>query len=146
RQHWIIMSYPTSGEPMYDICLYCTATFDQNDVIEHQPVGHRLAFDPAQGRLWVICRHCARWNLVPFDLRLEAIDECERHFRQVRARYSTEHIGLAHITERLELVRIGPALRPEFAAWRYGRVLRRFRRSHPAGAAPASGGGIAEKV
>lgn len=130
---------------MYSTCLYCTAAFDHNDVIEHQPVGRRLAFDPAQGRLWVVCRHCARWNLVPFDLRLEAIDECERHFRQVRARYSTDHIGLAHINEHLELVRIGPALRPEFAAWRYGRVLRRLRRP-VAGNTIAAPGGVAERV
>ncbi|HRP09120.1 MAG TPA: hypothetical protein PLL69_11605 [Gemmatimonadales bacterium] len=130
---------------MYTSCLYCTASFESNDVIEHQPLGRRLAFDPAAGRLWVICTACARWNLVPFEFRLEAIDECERHFRLARARYSTDHIGLARINEQLELVRIGPALRPEFAAWRYGRVLRRLRRPVTAAAIPATGG-VAERV
>lgn len=96
-------------------------------MIEHQSVGRRLAYDAAQGRLWVICTLCARWNLVPFGQRLEAIDDCERHFRGARARFSTGHIGLARINDHLELVRIGLALRPEFAAWRYGRVLRRRR-------------------
>ena len=114
---------------VYTTCLYCSSPLEANDVIEHQAVGRRLAFDAAQGRLWVICTLCARWNLVPFDQRLEAIDDCERHFRITRARFSTDHIGLARINDRLELVRIGPALRPEFAAWRYGRVLRRRRLS-----------------
>jgi hypothetical protein len=36
---------------------------------------------------------------------------------------STENIGLARLREGLELVRIGPALRPEIAAWRYGDQL-----------------------
>jgi hypothetical protein len=113
--------------PVYTTCLYCARPLPGNDVIEHQPVGQRLAFDTASGRLWVICLPCSRWNLVPFDQRLEAIDDCERQYREARARYSTGNIGLARINERLELVRIGPALKPEFAAWRYGRILRRRR-------------------
>lgn len=105
---------------MYSTCLYCARDLGENEVLETLPIGRRLAFDPAQGRLWVICRHCARWNLVPFDTRLESIDEAERLFRDTRTRFSTDNIGLARVPEGLELVRIGPALRPEFAAWRYG--------------------------
>lgn len=112
---------------MYTTCLYCARPLPGNDVIEHQPVGQRLAFDIAAGRLWVICLLCSRWNLVPFDQRLEAIDDCERQYRVSLARYSTGNIALARVNERLELVRIGPALKPEFAAWRYGRILRRKR-------------------
>ena len=33
------------------------------------PVGRRLAFDPAKGRLWVVCRSCERWNLTPLEER-----------------------------------------------------------------------------
>jgi hypothetical protein len=73
---------------VYTTCLYCAAELGANDVIEHQQVGRRLAFDAAQGRLWVVCTLCARWNLVPFEQRLEAIDDCERHFRMARARFS----------------------------------------------------------
>jgi hypothetical protein len=130
---------------VYSTCLYCSAQLDPNDVIEHQSTGRRLAFDIAQGRLWVVCTLCARWNLVPFEQRLEAIDDCERHFRLARARFSTEHIGLARINERLELIRIGPALRPEFAAWRYGRLLRR-KRALSAHRAEAVQGGIAGRI
>ncbi len=49
--------------------------------IEHFPVGRRLAFDAAKGRLWVVCHHCGRWNLSPLEERWEAIEECERLFR-----------------------------------------------------------------
>ena len=120
---------------MYHTCLYCTKDLGTNEILETLPVGRRLAFDAAQGRLWVVCPSCARWNLVPFDTRLETIDACERVFRDSRTRFSTDNIGLARIREGLELVRIGPALRPEFAAWRYGdRFASRRRRNIVIGA------------
>jgi hypothetical protein len=93
------------------------------------PIGRRVAFDAAKGRLWVICRGCVRWNLVPFDSRLETIDVCERIFRDTHSRFSTDNIGFAKHHEGLELIRIGPALRPEFAAWRYGQDVRRRRKA-----------------
>ena len=119
---------------MYSTCLYCTHDLAQNAVLESHTVGRRLAFDGARGRLWVVCPHCAKWNLVPFDTRLETIDACERLFRETRARYSTDNIGLARLREGLDLIRIGPALKPEFAAWRYGKLLSRRRR--PTSAVP----------
>ncbi len=130
---------------MYATCLYCTAPLGENDVLETLPIGRRIAFDPAEGRLWVTCIACTRWNLVPFDSRLETIDDCERHFRATRTRFSTDHIGLARVNEGLELVRIGQALRPEFAAWRYGRLLRR-RRLRIAGLRREEPGGWAARV
>ncbi|MEZ4377978.1 MAG: hypothetical protein R3B35_06805 [Gemmatimonadales bacterium] len=130
---------------MYATCLYCTAPLGANEVLETLPVGRRIAFDAAAGRLWVVCPACARWNLVPFDTRLETIDACERHFRDTRTRYSTDHIGLARLHEGLDLVRIGEALRPEFAAWRYGRVLRR-RRPPVAGLGGHHAGGLAGRI
>ena len=94
------------------------------------PVGRRLAFDAAKGRLWVVCRRCERWNLTPVEERWEAIEECERRFRGTTLRVSTDNIGLARLTSGLELVRVGPALRPELAAWRYGDQFGRRRRKH----------------
>jgi hypothetical protein len=105
---------------MYTTCLFCNADLGTNEALEPFPVGRRLAFDPARGRLWAICIVCHQWNLTPLEERWEAIDECERMFRLTRLRMSTENIGLARLREGLELVRIGRALRPEFAAWRYG--------------------------
>lgn len=105
---------------MYSTCLFCHDKLGTNDAIEHFPVGRRLAFDAAKGRLWVVCRKCERWNLTPIEERWEAIEECERAFRDTKLRVSTDHIGLARLKEGLELVRIGEPQRPEMAAWRYG--------------------------
>jgi hypothetical protein len=111
---------------MYSTCLFCNVSLGTNDQLPTFPVGRRLAYDPARGRLWVVCIRCGRWNLSPLEERWEAIDECERLFRGTRLRYSTDNIGLARINERLELVRIGPALLPEIASWRYGTRLERY--------------------
>ncbi len=105
---------------MYSKCLFCHNDLGANAEIEHFPVGRRLAFDGGKGRLWVVCRKCERWNLTPLEERWEAIEECERAFRATKLRTSTDQIGLARVSEGLELVRIGRPLRPEFAAWRYG--------------------------
>src|SRR5688500_6473759 len=115
---------------MYSTCLFCHASLGANEAIEHFPVGRRLAYDPAKGRLWAVCRACERWNLTPLEERWEAIEECERLFSETRLRASTDNIGLARLREGLELVRIGTALRPEMAAWRYGDQFGRRRRKH----------------
>jgi hypothetical protein len=112
---------------MYATCLCCHAPLGSNEVIEPFPVGRRLAFDAAKGRLWAVCLSCGRWNLSPIEERWEAIEACERLFRATRVRVTTAQIGLARLREGLELVRIGAPLRPEFAAWRYGRRFGRRR-------------------
>lgn len=119
---------------MYRTCIHCCQNLGQNEVIEPFPIGRRLAFDSAKGRLWVVCPHCGRWNLTPLEERWEAVEECERHFRGLRARAQTSNIGLARLSEGLELVRIGNPLRPEFAAWRYGREFSRRRTRYMLGA------------
>jgi len=113
---------------MYATCIFCNHALGRNEVLETFPVGRRIAFDPAKGRLWVICRKCERWNLSPLEERWEAFEACERLFRDTRIRMSTDQIGLARLREGLELVRIGEPLRPEFAAWRYGDQFGRRRR------------------
>ena len=105
---------------MYTTCLFCQSDLGSNQAIERFPVGRRLAFDAAQGRLWVVCRKCERWNLTPVEERWEAIEECERLFTSTRMRVSTDNIGMSRLGEGLELVRIGKPQRPEMAAWRYG--------------------------
>lgn len=113
---------------MYRHCLFCAAGLGSNRAIEELPVGRRLAFDPAKGRLWVVCGRCERWNLSPLDERWEALEALERRYRDVRTRVSTENIGLARLDEGLELVRVGKPRRPEFAAWRYGDQFGRRRK------------------
>ena len=113
---------------MYRTCIFCRKPLGSNEVVETFPVGRRLAFDAARGRLWVVCRKCERWNLTPLEERWEAVEDCERIFRDTRLRVSTDNIGLARHPEGLTLVRIGEPLRPEFAAWRYGDQFGRRRR------------------
>ncbi|MCH2469124.1 MAG: hypothetical protein MK486_03815 [Gemmatimonadetes bacterium] len=113
---------------MFKTCMFCHRPLGTNEVIEHFPVGRRLAFDAERGRLWVVCRKCERWNLSPLEERWEAVEMCERLFRDTRVRVSTENVGLAKHPEGLELVRIGQPMRPEFAAWRYGDQFGRRRK------------------
>lgn len=112
---------------MYSTCTFCYGALGTNRILETFPVARRVAFDPKKAIVWAVCPGCARWNLVPIEERWEVVDECERRFRRTILRYSSGNIGLAWLGDDLELVRIGPALRPEFAAWRYGKILRRPR-------------------
>jgi hypothetical protein len=112
---------------MYSTCTFCYAPLGRNEILETFPVARRVAFDPAKASVWAVCPSCTRWNLVPIEERWEIVDECERRFRKTNLRYSSGNIGLAWLADDLELVRVGPALRPEFASWRYGKVLARPR-------------------
>jgi hypothetical protein len=113
---------------MYSTCISCHSRFQANDVVRALPIGRRMAFDPAKGRLWLVCDRCASWNLVPLEERWEATEECERLFRGTSLKVSRESITLAHVPAGLTLVRVGKANPFELAAWRYGRLLRRRRR------------------
>ncbi len=124
---------------MFSTCIFCNNRFGRNESIESFPVGERLAFDPARGRLWVVCRSCERWNLTPLEERWEAIEQAERLYTDTRRRVSTDNIGLARLGDGTTLVRIGQPQRPEFAAWRYGDQFGR-RRSR---ALLVAGGGVA---
>jgi hypothetical protein len=114
---------------MYSTCLFCNSDLGTNEALYAFPVGRRLAFDSAKGRLWVVCRQCERWNLSPLEDRWEAIEQAERQFSGAIRRVSTENIGLSRLPDGTELVRIGRPQRPEYAAWRYGdQFSRRLRR------------------
>jgi hypothetical protein len=130
--------------PVYSTCLFCNQPLGTNSTFAAFPIGRRLAFDAAKGRLWVVCRKCERWNLSPLDERWEAIEEAERLYSDTRRRVATGEIGLARLADGTELVRIGSPLRPEFAAWRYGDQFgrRRTRQMLIAGAGLAAVGGV----
>ncbi len=115
---------------MFRHCIFCHKLLGANEMVEHFPVGRRLAFDSVKGRLWVVCTSCGQWNLTPLEERWEAIEECERSFRDTRLRVSTDNIGLARLADGLTLVRIGEPQRPELAAWRYGDQFGRRRRKY----------------
>lgn len=113
---------------MFTTCIHCTADLGRNEAFDAFPVGTRLAFDAAKGRLWVVCRACDRWNLSPLEERWEAVEAMERRFRDSRLRVSTDNVGLARLKEGVDLIRIGEPQRPEMAAWRYGDQFGRRRK------------------
>src|SRR5689334_278778 len=85
------------GPSMYSTCLYCRTHLGANESIEAFQVGKRLAFDQRNGRLWVVCGSCGRWNLTPVDERHVAIETCEELFRASPLRVTTDEIGLARL-------------------------------------------------
>ena len=133
---------PLPAELTFRHCLYCHRPLGSNELIEHFQVGRRLAFDADRGRLWAICQNCERWNLSPFETRWEAIEECERAFRETPLRVSTPEIGLARVSEGTELVRIGRPVLPEMAAWRYGDQFGARRRQMMVSTALWTAGGL----
>jgi hypothetical protein len=127
---------------LYSTCIFCHSNLGKNEAVEHFPVGRRLAFDGAKGRLWVVCAKCGRWNLTPLEERWEAVEECERQYRATITRASTDEIGLGRVRDGTDLIRVGKPLRPEFAAWRYGRTFqKRFREKIIGGSAVVAGTG-----
>ncbi|MDP2955486.1 MAG: hypothetical protein Q8N53_03625 [Longimicrobiales bacterium] len=108
---------------MYTRCLVCSTPFEPNETLERLPLGRRLAFDPARGRLWAICRACKRWSLAPIEERWEALEELERLTRdKARLLSQTDNIALLK-SGNLEIVRVGRANLTEESWWRYGREL-----------------------
>ncbi len=93
---------------MYSTCLHYHKPLGRNDAVEHFPIGRRFAFDSAKGRLWIVCQHCARWNLTPIEERWEAVEESETAFRAQRLRAQTDNIGLVLSTMLASANRGGP--------------------------------------
>lgn len=125
---------------MYATCLFCNHRLGHNEAIEAFPVGRRLAYDAAKGRLWVVCMACERWNLSPLEERWEAIDEAERAFQTTPLRTATDNVALAQLPGGLELVRIGEPPPLELAGWRYGDQFGCRRRRSLVGGAGLLGG------
>jgi hypothetical protein len=108
-------------------CIFCHGVLPANEVVEHFPVGRRVAFDPGRGRLWAVCPSCKRWNLAPFEERWEALEELERAFRdEGRVLASTDNVALIQ-APGIQLVRVGNARLAEEAWWRYGSQMIRRR-------------------
>ena len=106
-------------------CLFCHGPYPENRTLAHLPRAERFAFDPALGRLWLICARCHRWSLAPVEERHAALHELERLARDHgRVVGRTANVTLVQAGP-LALLRIGRAGLGERAAWRYGRELRR---------------------
>ena len=134
---------------MFSSCAFCNAAFDGDGGPSGLGVGRRIAFDEWKGRLWVVCPRCSRWNLTPFDDRLERIEVVARTASQGRIAASTEQVALIR-WERYDFVRVGKPPRVELATWRYGERLRNRQRERMKVVVPltiaAIGLGIAANV
>ena len=97
----------------------------------------------------MVCPRCSRWNLTPFDDRLERIEAVARAASQGRIAASTQQVALIR-WERYDLVRVGKPPRVELATWRYGERLRNRQRERMKVVVPltvaAIGLGIAANV
>ncbi|MGI9628000.1 MAG: hypothetical protein ACR2QM_14275 [Longimicrobiales bacterium] len=115
---------------MFNRCLFCRKPFPTGQILEGYKHGRRVAFDPDAARIWSICDHCSRWNLVPLEDRGALVYQLERRARdRGRLVSSTENISLLDIGGS-QLVRIGKARRAEEAWWRYGKELQRRRTAY----------------
>src|SRR2546427_1960025 len=134
---------------MFSSCAFCNASFDGDGGPSGLGVGRRIAFDEWKGRLWVVCPRCSRWNLTPFDDRLERIEAVARAASHGRIAASTEQVALIR-WERYDFVRVGKPPRVELGTWRYGERLRNRRRERMKVVVPltvaAIGLGIAANV
>lgn len=126
---------------MFRSCGFCNASFDGDGGPSGLGVGRRIAFDEWMGRLWVVCPRCSRWNLTPFDDRLERIESVARAASQGRIAASTEQIALIR-WERYDFVRVGKPPRVELATWRYGERLRNRQRERMKVVVPLTIGAI----
>ncbi|HLZ44238.1 MAG TPA: hypothetical protein VKQ05_01000 [Gemmatimonadales bacterium] len=112
---------------MFSRCGFCNAAFDGDGGPSGLGIGRRIAFDEWKGRLWVVCPRCSRWNLTPFDDRLERIEAVARAASQGRVAASTDQVALIR-WQRYDFVRVGKPPRIELATWRYGERLRNRQR------------------
>jgi hypothetical protein len=112
---------------MFRSCAFCNTPFDGDGGPSGLGVGRRIAFDEWKGRLWVVCSRCSRWNLTPFDDRLERIEAVARAAGLGRIAASTDQVALIR-WQRYDFVRVGKPPRVELATWRYGERLRNRQR------------------
>lgn len=105
---------------MLTSCFFCRRALPPNAVLEHFPVGQRVAYDPWRGRLWAVCGGCRRWMLAPIDTRWEALEELEKAVRdRGRVLARTDNVSLVRVGP-LDVVRVGAVALREESWWRYG--------------------------
>lgn len=113
---------------MYRSCLVCRAKLGAERAEPRLPVGERIAFAPADGRLWVVCTRCGEWNLAPIRRRWEAIEAAEQLYAAAREKASSDVVAVAE-ADGVSLVRVGEV--SELPTLRYASRLRQ--RSRRAG-------------
>ncbi len=108
---------------MYTECAFCAGSLGGDGSASGLGVGRRFAFDGWKSRAWVICQRCSRWNLTPYDTRLDTIGQLERMTSAGRAAASSEQVTLFRLGA-YDVVQIGRPPRVEMATWRYGERMK----------------------
>ncbi len=108
---------------MYTTCAFCSGALGGDGGASGLGVGRRFAFDGWKVRAWVICQRCGRWNLTPYDTRLDTIGSLERMAAPGRVAATTDQVALIRAGP-YDLVRVGKPPRVEMAGWRYGERLK----------------------
>lgn len=108
---------------MYTSCAFCSGPFGGDGATSGLGVGRRFAYDGWKSRAWVICLKCRRWNLTPFDTRLDTITALDRMAAPGRVVATSEQVALIRVGP-YDVVRVGKPPRVEMATWRYGERLK----------------------
>jgi hypothetical protein len=108
---------------MFASCGFCSGALGGDGGASGLGVGRKFAFDPWKSRAWVICQRCGRWNLTPFDERIDTINALDRMAASGRVAATTEQVALIRVGP-LDVVRVGKPPRVEMATWRYGERLK----------------------
>lgn len=114
---------------MFTDCSFCSSPLGGDGGDSGFGVGKRFAFDSWNSRAWVICAGCGRWNLTPFDTRIDSIAALERMAATGRTAASSQQVTLFRLGA-YDVVRIGKPPRVEMATWRYGERLKARQREN----------------
>jgi hypothetical protein len=112
---------------MFTTCGFCSGALGGDGGASGLGVGRRFSFDPWKSRAWVICQRCGRWNLTPFDERIDTISALDRMAAAGRVAATTEQVALIRVGE-YDVVRVGQPPRVEMATWRYGERMKARRK------------------
>lgn len=108
---------------MFTSCAFCSGALGGDGGASGLGVGRRFAYDGWKSRAWVICQRCARWNLTPFDERLDVIAALDRMAAAGRVAATSEQVALIRVGP-CDVVRVGQPPRVEMATWRYGERIK----------------------
>jgi hypothetical protein len=108
---------------MFTSCAFCSGELGGDGGQSGLGVGRRFSYDGWKSRAWVICQRCARWNLTPFDERLDTITALDRWVAGGRVAATSAQVALIRIGP-YDVVRVGQPPRVEMATWRYGERIK----------------------
>jgi hypothetical protein len=108
---------------VFTTCAFCAGALGGDGGPSGLGVGRRFSYDAWKSRAWVICQRCSRWNLTPFDERLDTIAALDRMAAGGRVAATSDQVALIRAGP-YDVVRVGKPPRVEMATWRYGERMK----------------------